>query len=154
MGTHSAEEPHPVKKGAGYPTTLSSLLFPSLPPPTPFPFLSTLNRQLTILPVTIRLQPIGAAPHLKQRVFKLSANQRFEVIVRQLRKKLAVRESESVYCYIGNVFSPSLDEVVANLWSVSVFPFLSLFLFSFFSLFRGCKAKGALAEGGMKCVRG
>ncbi|KAF1956879.1 ubiquitin-like protein ATG12 [Byssothecium circinans] len=66
--------------------------------------------------VTIRLQPIGSAPQLKQRVFKISANQRFEVIVRSLRKKLGVKEHESVFCYIGNVFSPALDEVVANLW--------------------------------------
>ncbi|KAF2642630.1 APG12-domain-containing protein [Massarina eburnea CBS 473.64] len=66
--------------------------------------------------VTIRLQPIGSAPHLKQRVFKISANQRFEVIVRSLRKKLGVKDHESVFCYIGNVFSPALDEVVANLW--------------------------------------
>ncbi|KAF2468531.1 APG12-domain-containing protein [Lindgomyces ingoldianus] len=67
--------------------------------------------------VTIRLHPIGNAPHLTQRVFRLSSNQRFETIVRFLRKKLGVKEHESVFCYIGNVFSPSLDEGVENLWS-------------------------------------
>ncbi|KAF2657904.1 putative autophagy protein Apg12 [Lophiostoma macrostomum CBS 122681] len=67
--------------------------------------------------VTIRLHPIGSAPQLKQRVFKLSANQRFETIVRFLRNKLRVAEHESVFCYIGNVFSPSLDEGVGNLWT-------------------------------------
>lgn len=69
--------------------------------------------------VTVRLQPIGSAPHLNQRVFKLSANQRFETIVRFLRKRLGVKEHESVFCYIGSVFSPALDEGVGNLWTVS-----------------------------------
>ncbi|CAI6318818.1 unnamed protein product [Periconia digitata] len=72
--------------------------------------------RLGVEKVTIRLQPIGSAPPLKQRVFKLSASSRFEVIVRQLRKKLGVKPHESVHCYIGNVFSPGLDEGVENLW--------------------------------------
>ena len=67
--------------------------------------------------VTIRLQPIGSAPHLTQRIFKLSTNQTFATIVRFLRKRLGVKEHESVFCYVGNVFSPALDEGVGNLWS-------------------------------------
>ncbi|KAF2706126.1 APG12-domain-containing protein [Pleomassaria siparia CBS 279.74] len=67
--------------------------------------------------VTIRLQPIGSAPHLTQRVFKLAAAQRFETIVRFLRRRLAAKDHESVYCYVGNVFAPGLDEGVGNLWS-------------------------------------
>ncbi len=69
--------------------------------------------------VTVRLQPIGSAPHLNQRVFKLSTNQQFATIVRFLRKRLGVKEHESVFCYIGSVFSPALDEGIGNLWSVS-----------------------------------
>jgi ubiquitin-like protein ATG12 len=71
------------------------------------------------LTVTVRLQPIGSAPHLNQRVFKLSTNQRFETIVRFLRKRLGAKEHESVFCYVGSVFSPALDEDVGNLWTVS-----------------------------------
>ncbi|KAF2739701.1 ubiquitin-like protein ATG12 [Polyplosphaeria fusca] len=67
--------------------------------------------------VTIRFHPIGSAPHLTQRVFKVKSHQRFDTIVRFVRKRLGVREAESVFCYIGNVFSPSLDESVGNLWS-------------------------------------
>ena len=78
---------------------------------------------LTCMIVTIRLHPIGSAPKLNQRVFKLSSNQRFETIVRFLRKKLGVKDHESVFCYIGNVFSPSLDEGVGNLWTVSALPY-------------------------------
>ncbi|CAE6996127.1 Ubiquitin protein [Pyrenophora teres f. teres] len=67
--------------------------------------------------VTIRLQPIGSAPHLTQRIFKLSTTQTFATIVRFLRKRLGVKEHESVFCYVGSVFSPGLDEGVGNLWS-------------------------------------
>ncbi|KAH7093009.1 ubiquitin-like protein ATG12 [Paraphoma chrysanthemicola] len=72
---------------------------------------------LTVQKITVRLQPIGSAPHLNQRVFKLSTNQRFETIVKFLRKKLGVKEHESVFCYVGSVFSPALDEGVGNLWT-------------------------------------
>jgi ubiquitin-like protein ATG12 len=39
--------------------------------------------------------------------------------VRFLRKKLGVKEHESVFCYVGSVFAPALDESVMNLWTVS-----------------------------------
>ncbi|KAF2001944.1 hypothetical protein P154DRAFT_489460 [Amniculicola lignicola CBS 123094] len=74
---------------------------------------------LDVQKVTIRLQPLGSAPHLNQRVFKLSTTAAFATIVRFLRRRLGVRDHESVFCYVGNVFSPSLDEGVGNLWRVS-----------------------------------
>lgn len=62
---------------------------------------------------------------MKQMVFRMTATNRFEVVVRQIRKKLEkehnLKGHESVYCYIGNVFSPALDETVENLWRVSIF---------------------------------
>jgi len=29
-----------------------------------------------------------------------------------------VKEHESVFCYVGSVFAPALDEGVGNLWTV------------------------------------
>ncbi|OAL53931.1 ubiquitin-like protein ATG12 [Pyrenochaeta sp. DS3sAY3a] len=72
---------------------------------------------LKVEKITVRLQPIGSAPHLNQRVFKLSTNQQFATIVRFLRKRLGAKEHESVFCYVGSVFAPALDEGVGNLWS-------------------------------------
>ncbi|KAI5373389.1 hypothetical protein AA0119_g1436 [Alternaria tenuissima] len=72
---------------------------------------------LAVQKVTIRLQPIGSAPHLTQRIFKLGTNSTFATIVRFLRGRLRVKEHESVFCYVGSVFSPGLDEGVGNLWS-------------------------------------
>ncbi|KAL2354948.1 ubiquitin-like autophagy protein Apg12-domain-containing protein [Cryomyces antarcticus] len=74
--------------------------------------------ELGVSKVTIRLQPIASAPALRQRVFKISSSQPFEAVIKFLRRKLAaaLREHESVFCYINNVFAPSPDENVGNLW--------------------------------------
>ncbi|OCL08874.1 APG12-domain-containing protein [Glonium stellatum] len=66
--------------------------------------------------LTVRFQPVGSAPHLQQRVFKVSSAQRFETVVRFLRRKLGVRDSDSVFCYVNSVFAPGLDEGIGNLW--------------------------------------
>jgi len=66
--------------------------------------------------VTVRFQPVGSAPHLQQRVFKVSSAQRFETVVRFLRRRLGVRDSDSVFCYVNSVFAPGLDEGIGNLW--------------------------------------
>lgn len=50
----------------------------------------------------------------------LTASHRFEMLVTSLRKKLKLQPHESLFCYIGNVFSPALDETVENLWRVSL----------------------------------
>lgn len=66
--------------------------------------------------VTIRFSPLPATPALRQPRFKISSSQRFEAVVRFLRKKLALKDHESVFCYVNSVFAPGLDEGVANLW--------------------------------------
>ncbi|KAK0774129.1 Ubiquitin-like protein [Friedmanniomyces endolithicus] len=66
--------------------------------------------------VTIRLSPLPNTPQLRQPRFKCSSNQRFEHIVRFLRKKVGLEDHESVFCYVNSVFSPGLDEGVGNLW--------------------------------------
>jgi len=118
-----------VQKGIPFPFRPPFFKPPTIKSPyTPFHPLRTIPNHYQLPPpnslstdsiptVTIRLQPIGSAPHLTQRIFKLSTNQSFATIVRFLRKRLGVKEHESVFCYVGNVFSPALDEGVGNLWS-------------------------------------
>lgn len=72
--------------------------------------------------VTIRFQPLPSAPILRKAVFKISASQKFETVVNFLRKKLDCQETDSVFCYINNVFAPSLDESVGGLWRVRFSP--------------------------------
>lgn len=110
--------------------------------------------------VTIRFQPVGSAPQLRQRIFKVSSANRFETVVAFLTKKLAAATaaaggvgggggggdaaaaatttsaSGQVFCYVNSVFAPGLDEGVAGLWKVSPFafpprPFLLFGLVSF-----------------------
>ncbi|MCJ1273150.1 Ubiquitin-like protein [Puttea exsequens] len=72
--------------------------------------------------VTIRFQPVGSAPALKQRIFKVSAKNRFETVVAFLSRKLAGAgagsgaKGEGVFCYVNSVFAPGLDEGVGALW--------------------------------------
>ncbi|CAK1354379.1 Ubiquitin-like protein ATG12 [Cercospora beticola] len=66
--------------------------------------------------VTIRLSPLPNTPQLRQPRFRCSSNQRFEHIVRFLRRKLGLKDHESVFCYVNSVFAPGLDEGVGNLW--------------------------------------
>jgi hypothetical protein len=82
------------------------------------------NPPLTKPAVTIRLSPLPNTPSLRQPRFKCSSNQRFEAIVRFLRRKLALKEHEGVFCYVNSVFAPGLDEGVGNRWRVSLFFFL------------------------------
>jgi hypothetical protein len=69
--------------------------------------------------VTVRFQPLPSAPILKNRVFKVSASQKFETVVKFLRKKLDCKETDSVFCYVNSVFAPGLDEGMGGLWRVS-----------------------------------
>ncbi|KJK63541.1 Ubiquitin-like autophagy protein Apg12 [Aspergillus parasiticus SU-1] len=64
----------------------------------------------------VRFQPLASAPILKNKVFKISASQKFETVVKFLRKKLDCKETDSVFCYINSVFAPGLDEGVGGLW--------------------------------------
>ncbi|KAJ5173334.1 Autophagy-related protein 12 [Penicillium capsulatum] len=66
--------------------------------------------------VTVRFQPLPSAPILKNRVFKVSASQKFETVVKFLRKKLDCKDTDSVFCYVNSVFAPGLDEGVGGLW--------------------------------------
>ncbi|KAF4554300.1 putative ubiquitin-like autophagy protein Apg12 [Elsinoe fawcettii] len=66
--------------------------------------------------ITVRLSPLPATPALRQPRFKLSSTQRFEAVVRFLRRKLQLKDHESVFCYVNSCFAPGLDEGVGNLW--------------------------------------
>jgi ubiquitin-like protein ATG12 len=67
--------------------------------------------------VVVKFKPVGA-PSLAQDVCKISAERRFEEVVRYLRRKLKCRDEESVFLYVNSAFAPSLDEVVGNLYQV------------------------------------
>ncbi|CAK7267883.1 Ubiquitin-like protein [Sporothrix epigloea] len=69
--------------------------------------------------VVVRFKPVGSAPSLSGGAGdvrrKITATQKFEVVVAFVRRALRVQESESVFLYINSSFAPALDEVVGNL---------------------------------------
>ncbi|CAK7215317.1 Ubiquitin-like protein [Sporothrix eucalyptigena] len=70
--------------------------------------------------VIVRFKPVGSAPPLSAAGGadvrrKITATQKFEVVVAFVRRALKVQESESVFLYINSSFAPALDEVVGNL---------------------------------------
>lgn len=84
---------------------------------------SSIDWELTLIfIVTVRFQPLPSAPILRKTVFKISASQKFETVVNFLRKKLDCQDTDSVFCYINNVFAPSLDEGIGGLYRV-IIPF-------------------------------
>lgn len=78
--------------------------------------------------VIVRFKPVGgSAPPLPARRERstISATSRFEAVVAYLRRTLKVAESDSLFLYVNSTFAPALDEVVGNLWRVSLLaPFL------------------------------
>lgn len=99
---------------------------------------------ITIPTVTIRFQPVGSAPHLRQKRVKVSSANRFESVVSFLARKLKGMEgggagagegqgqgegaTGGVFCYVNSVFAPGLDEGVGGLWRVSFWGFLWFFV--------------------------
>ena len=74
--------------------------------------------------VGVRFKPVGNAPAFQIKGGGMQANvtstQKFEFVVRWLRKQLRLRPEDHVFLYVNNTFAPSLDEVIGNLWMVSL----------------------------------
>ncbi|KAK9456830.1 ubiquitin-like protein ATG12 [Dipodascopsis uninucleata] len=66
--------------------------------------------------VGIKFRSIGSAPMLRQNTARINAGQRFEVVVRFLRKQLKCRETDPLFVYVNSTFAPSLDQEVGYLY--------------------------------------
>ncbi|KAE8151374.1 ubiquitin-like protein ATG12 [Aspergillus avenaceus] len=113
---HSRNTPIPDEEhGADMPLTLSaSVVLTSLPRDAHQALADA--EAVDTGKVTVRFQPLPSAPILKSKVFKISASQKFETVVKFLRKKLDCKDTDSVFCYVNSVFAPGLDEGVGGLW--------------------------------------
>ena len=97
---------------------MPSFRFPEQPE---FPnVISVILRRYLTITVSVRFHPIGSAPILKQKIFKISASSRFSVVLNFLRKRLGIREGDGLFCYVNSVFAPGLDEGVGNLYRVCI----------------------------------
>lgn len=80
--------------------------------------------------VTIRFQPIGAVEQIQPKIFKISASQQFLTLVKFLNKKLSRNLAKNsvnrlfnghIFCYLHNSFTPGPEEIIGNLFEVSIF---------------------------------
>ncbi|OZJ06255.1 hypothetical protein BZG36_00826 [Bifiguratus adelaidae] len=65
--------------------------------------------------VVVRFRAIGNAPIMKQNYYTISASNKFQAVIKFLRKELNYKSSDQLFVYINSAFSPSPDEIVANL---------------------------------------
>ncbi|KAF0504901.1 autophagy protein 12 [Gigaspora margarita] len=65
--------------------------------------------------VVVRFRAIGNAPILKQPFFKITASNKFQVVIQFLRNQLNYKASDPLFLYVNSAFSPAPDEIVSNL---------------------------------------
>ncbi|KAK9239296.1 ubiquitin-like autophagy protein Apg12-domain-containing protein [Lipomyces kononenkoae] len=65
--------------------------------------------------VGIKFRAIGSAPILSHPVARITASQRFEVVVRFLRRQLKCKDTDPLFVYINSTFAPALDQEVGYL---------------------------------------
>ncbi|KAF9209697.1 hypothetical protein BGZ49_002128 [Haplosporangium sp. Z 27] len=63
---------------------------------------------------------IGNAPILKQKMYKITASNKFMAVITFLRKEINYGDSDPLFLYVNRAFSPSPDEVVQNLFKSSM----------------------------------
>ncbi|KAJ1651807.1 Ubiquitin-like protein [Dispira simplex] len=87
------------------------------PPPVEAPTLLTADA-ITTPPakVVIRFRAIGNAPILKRNFFKITATNRFQLVIQFLRRELKYKPSDPLFVYINSAFSPAPDEIIENLY--------------------------------------
>eukprot|EP00466_Bigelowiella_natans_P000759 jgi/Bigna1/54138/estExt_Genewise1Plus.C_290024 len=69
--------------------------------------------------VTVKLRAVGGdTPILKRKKFKVKGSHQFSHIVVFLRKSLKIKQTDSLFLYCGQAFSPSPEEIIGDLFNV------------------------------------
>ncbi|ORX40743.1 ubiquitin-like autophagy protein Apg12-domain-containing protein [Kockovaella imperatae] len=66
--------------------------------------------------VVVRFKSIGAAPIMKNNVFKVTAGNKFQAVIVFLRNQLGLKQSDPLFTYINAAFAPAPDDTVGNLF--------------------------------------
>lgn len=77
--------------------------------------------------MVLRFKATGNAPQMKQTKFKISSSNKFQAVIDFLKKQLNLDTSEgkensgvSLFLYVNSCFTPTPDELVANLYRVKI----------------------------------
>ncbi|KAI9495741.1 ubiquitin-like autophagy protein Apg12-domain-containing protein [Zychaea mexicana] len=66
--------------------------------------------------VLVLFNAIGNAPILKQKLYKITASNKFQMVIQFLRKQLRYQGSDPLFLYINSAFAPAPDEIVGSLY--------------------------------------
>ncbi|EGC40161.1 hypothetical protein DICPUDRAFT_74321 [Dictyostelium purpureum] len=66
--------------------------------------------------IVVYFKNAGGAQALKQKKFKLQANLSFQNVIDKLRSQLKLKSNESLFLFINQVFQPSPDEILGELY--------------------------------------
>ncbi|ODN82330.1 ubiquitin-like protein ATG12 [Cryptococcus wingfieldii CBS 7118] len=66
--------------------------------------------------IVVRFKSIGAAPIMKNNVFKATAGHKFQAVIMFLRQQLGTKKEDSLFTYINAAFAPAPDDTVGNLY--------------------------------------
>ncbi|KAG0683609.1 Ubiquitin-like protein [Pichia californica] len=58
----------------------------------------------------VRLKGIGAVPQISPSVVDFPRESPFAVIPQHLRQKLKLNNNQQLWCYVGNAFTPLMDD--------------------------------------------
>jgi len=66
--------------------------------------------------IEILLKPVGDAPILKQKKWKLDAQQSVGYVINWVRRYLKMERDESLFFYVNQAFAPAPDQTLKNLY--------------------------------------
>jgi len=66
--------------------------------------------------VAIQFKAIGNAPIMRQNKYKINASYRFQAVILFVKKEIGWKAGVPLFTYINSSFSPTPDDIVANLF--------------------------------------
>lgn len=67
--------------------------------------------------VKIFLKPVGSAPVLAKNKFKCPPAEKFATVITFLRRQLALRDGDSLLCYLHSAFAPTPAAQIGDLFT-------------------------------------
>mmetsp|Transcript_28833 Transcript_28833/g.47244 ORF Transcript_28833/g.47244 Transcript_28833/m.47244 type:complete len:136 (+) Transcript_28833:27-434(+) len=67
--------------------------------------------------IVVHFRPVGSAPILKQKKFKVASDKLFLSLTNFLKSQLKLSAEDKIYIYCNQVFEPSFDERLGDLYT-------------------------------------
>mmetsp|Transcript_55342 Transcript_55342/g.88262 ORF Transcript_55342/g.88262 Transcript_55342/m.88262 type:complete len:133 (-) Transcript_55342:261-659(-) len=67
--------------------------------------------------IVVHFRPVGSAPILKQKKFKVGSDKLFLSLTKFLKSQLKLSPTDDIYIYCNQAFQPAFDERLGDLYS-------------------------------------